>query len=85
MQALGDDARDAVKQAHPELDAEEVDRLLDQLDALRAERFFLDPEAEQDQDLIRTLDERRDKLIRQKLPRLEQALQKAHGQKQEDA
>lgn len=81
MQATSDDEREAVKQAHPELDAEEVDRLLDQLHALQAERSFLDPEAEQDLAQVRELDKRRDELIQQKLPRLEQALQTSYSRK----
>ncbi|MBV9925255.1 MAG: hypothetical protein JOZ96_09595 [Acidobacteria bacterium] len=67
MQALSDAEREAVKQAHPELDAVEVDRLLDQLDALRVEQSLLDPETEQE--AVRRLDARCAEL-KKKLPKL---------------
>jgi len=83
MQPLDDEEREAIKQAHPDLDAEEVGRLIDQLEMLRAKRSFLDPETEEAE--LLELDKQRAELIEQKLPKFTQVLQKLHGQRREGA
>jgi hypothetical protein len=75
MQSLGAREREVVRQAHPELEAEEIDRLIDRLDALRVEQSLLDPEA--DEEAVREIGARRDELIKEKLPRGEEALRRA--------
>jgi len=81
MQPLDADERAAIKRAHPELDAEEVDSLLDRLDELRFERTYLDRGVAEDSSRLQQIDDERAQLIEGKLPKLEQALQKAHGER----
>ena len=76
MEPLKPVFRDALKQEHPGLTDETIDRVED----LLAQRFLIDPEAEPLR--IQELDRQRAELLRQEIPKFEQVLQKMRGQEQ---
>ncbi len=76
MEPLKPSFRDALKQEHPGLTDETIDRV----EELLAQRFLVDPEA--DPLRVQELDRQRSDLLRQEIPKFEQVLQKMHGQEQ---
>jgi hypothetical protein len=73
MEPLKPILRDALKQEHPALSDETIDRA----EELLARRFQVDPEAEPLR--IQELDRERAELLRREMPRFEQVLQKVLG------
>ena len=76
MEPLKPSVRDALKEEHPGLSDETIDRA----EELLAQRFLLDPEAEPLR--VQELDRERTQLLQQEIPRFEQVFQKVNGQEQ---
>lgn len=74
MEPLKPGVREALKREHPGLSDETIDRV----EALLAQRFLIDPEA--DPLRIQELDRERAELLRREMPRYEQVMQKVRGQ-----
>ncbi len=74
MEPLKPSFRDALKQEHPGLTDETIDRV----EELLAQRFLIDPEAEPLR--LQELDRQRAELLRREIPRYEQVLQRVRGQ-----
>ena len=70
MEPLKPIFRDALKEAHPGLSDETIDRA----EQLLAQRFLIDPEA--DPLRLQEIDRERAELLKQEMPRFEQVLQK---------
>jgi hypothetical protein len=73
MEPLKPSVRDALKEEHPGLSDETIDRA----EELLAQRFLLDPEAEPLR--VQELDRERTQLLQQEIPRFEQVFQKVNG------
>jgi hypothetical protein len=69
MEPLHPDLRAALKAAHPGL----TDAEIDLHEELLAQRFLLDPETQEAE--IRALDRRREQLIQQHMPKVQQVAQ----------
>jgi hypothetical protein len=76
MEPLKPSVRDALKEEHPGLSDETIDRA----EELLAQRFLIDPEAEPLR--VQELDRERAQLLQQEIPKFEQVIQKVHGQEQ---
>jgi hypothetical protein len=74
MEPLKPSFRDALKQEHPGLTDETIDRA----EELLSQRFLIDPEAEPLR--LQELDRERDELLRREMPKFDQVLQKVRGQ-----
>ena len=74
MEPLKPSVRDALKEEHPGLSDETIDRA----EELLAQRFLLDPEAEPLR--VQELDRERTQLLQQEIPKFEQVIQKVNGQ-----
>jgi hypothetical protein len=74
MEPLKPVFREALKQEHPGLTDETIDRA----EELLAQRFLVDPEAEPLR--IQELDRERAELLAREMPKFEQVLQKVRGQ-----
>lgn len=70
MEPLRPSVRQALKEAHPSLTDEEINRV----EELLARRFQLDPETEQN--TINELDRQREELIRNVMPRYQEVIQR---------
>ena len=70
MEPLKPSFREALKQEHPGLSEETLDRV----EELLAQRFLVDPEA--DPLRVQELDRQRAELLRKEIPRFEQVMQK---------
>jgi hypothetical protein len=74
MEPLRPAVREALKQAHPGLTDETIDRV----EELLSLRFLVNPD--EDPLRIEQLDRQRAELVRREMPRYEQVLQKLEGQ-----
>lgn len=76
MEPLKPSVRDALKEEHPGLSDETIDRA----EELLAQRFLIDPEAEPLR--VQELDRERTQLLQREIPKFEQVIQKVNGQEQ---
>lgn len=74
MEPLKPSFRDALKQEHPGLTDETIDRV----EELLSQRFLIDPEAEPLR--LQEIDRERAELIQKQMPKFDQVLQKVRGQ-----
>ena len=74
MEPLKPRVRDALKEEHPGLSDETIDRA----EELLAQRFLIDPEAEPLR--VQELDRERAQLLQQEIPKFEQVIQKVSEQ-----
>jgi len=74
MEPLKPSHRAALKQEHPGLTDEAIDRA----EELLAQRFLIDPEA--DPLRVQEIDRERAELLRREMPRFEQVLQRVRGE-----
>ena len=77
MEPLKPSFREALKQEHDGL----TDDIIDLSEFLLAERFLVDPEAEPLR--VQELDRQRTELLREKMPKYQQVLQKMREQERE--
>jgi hypothetical protein len=75
MEPMHPELREALKVAHPNL----TDEMIDQYEALLAQRFRLNPETQEAE--IRALDARREQFVVQHLPHVRQVTQLFNQQK----
>lgn len=66
--------RDALKEAHPGLSDETIDRA----EELLAQRFLIDPEAEPLR--VQELDREREQLLKREMPRFTEVYQRVYGE-----
>lgn len=78
MEPLKPSFREALKQEHDGL----TDDIIDLSEELLAQRFLVDPEAEPLR--VQELDHQRAELLRQKMPKYQQVLQKVREQEREN-
>ena len=76
MEPLKPRVRDALKEEHPGLSDETIDRA----EELLAQRFLINPEAEPLR--VQELDRERTQLLQREIPKFEQVIQKVNGQEQ---
>jgi len=74
MEPLKPSFRDALKQEHPGLKDETIDRA----EELLAQRFLIDPEAQPLR--LQEIDRERAELLRREMPRFDLVLQKVRGE-----
>lgn len=70
VEPLNPNLRDALKQEHAEL----TDEVMDRIEELTHQRFEIDPDA--DPELLRKIDQERERLLRQFMPRYRQVCER---------
>lgn len=75
VEPLQPEFRQALKEAHPGL----TDELIDRFEELLAQRFLLDPA--KDPERIRELDQAREKLVEETMPHYQNVWQRFHAER----
>jgi hypothetical protein len=79
VEPLNPNLRDALKQEHAEL----TDEVMDRIEELTHQRFEIDPDA--DPELLRKIDQERERLLRQFMPRYRQVCERVANASGESA